>query len=118
MLAVILAALGLYSVMAYGVTQRTHEVGVRMALGARGADVVRLVVSDGLRFVALGLLLGSAISLVAGPWVAPLLFEESPRDPVVFGAVALTLFVTALAAGSIPAARAVRVDPRTALQSG
>ena len=117
-LAVLLAALGLYSVIAYGVTQRTHELGVRMALGARAADVVRLVVIDGLRFVTLGMLLGGAISVAASHWLAPLLFMESPRDPVVFGGVALTLLVTALAASCIPAARAVRVDPRTALTNG
>jgi ABC-type antimicrobial peptide transport system permease subunit len=117
-LAVLLAALGLYSVIAYGVTQRTHELGVRMALGARGSDVVRLVVSDGLRFVTLGTALGALISVGAGHWLAPLLFKESPRDPVVFSVVALTLLVTAIAASWIPAARAVRVDPRTALQTG
>ena len=117
-LAVLLAALGLYSVIGYGVTQRTHELGVRMALGARGADVVRLVVTDGLRSATLGVLLGVAISMASAHWLGPLLFEESPYDPFVFGGVALTLLVTALAASWIPAGRAVRVDPRTALQAG
>ena len=117
-LAVLLAALGLYGVIAYGVTQRTHELGVRMALGARGGDVVRLVVADGLRFVAFGMVLGGAISVAAGHWLTPLLFKESPRDPAVFGGVALTLLLTAVCASWIPAARAVRVDPRTALQTG
>jgi ABC-type antimicrobial peptide transport system permease subunit len=117
-LAVMLAALGLYSVIAYDVTQRTHELGVRMALGARAADVVMLVVTDGLRFLTLGMLLGGAISVAASHWLAPLLFKESPRDPVVFIGVGLTLLATAVAASSIPAARAVRVDPRTALQTG
>ena len=117
-LAVLLAALGLYSVIAYGVTQRTHELGVRMALGARGGDVVRLVVTEGLRFVTLGMLIGIGISLAAGHWLAPLLFKETPRDPLVFAGVALTLLATALLASWIPAARAVRVDPRTALQTG
>ena len=117
-LAVLLAAIGLYSVISYGVTQRTHELGVRMALGAHGADVVRLVIRDGLRFVAFGMLLGGALSVASGHWLAPLLFRESPRDPVVFCAVAITLLATAVAATWIPAARAVRVDPRTALQTG
>jgi predicted permease len=117
-LAVLLAALGLYSVIAYGVTQRTRELGVRVALGARASDVVRLVVTDALRFVTLGMVVGAAISVAASHWLAPLLFKESPRDPVVFGGVALTLLATALAASWIPTARAVRVDPRTALQTG
>jgi predicted permease len=117
-LAMLLAAVGLYGVIAYGVTQRTHELGIRMALGARAGDVVRLVVADGLRFVTSGMLLGGAISIGAGHWLAPLLFRESPRDPAVFGGVAMMLLLTALAASWIPAARAVRVDPRTALQTG
>jgi predicted permease len=117
-LAMLLAALGLYGVIAYGVTQRTHELGIRMALGAHAFDVVKLVVNDGLRFVTLGMLIGCGISVVFGSWVAPLLFKESPRDPLVFMLVALTLIVTAIAASAIPAVRAVRVDPRTALQAG
>ena len=84
-LALVLAAIGLYSVIAYDVAQRTHELGVRIALGARMKDLVRLVVGGSIRFALLGMALGAAIALVAGHWIAPLLFAESPRDPVVFG---------------------------------
>jgi predicted permease len=117
-LALILAALGLYSVIAYGVTQRTHELGVRMALGARATDVVRLVVGEGLLFGSLGLAIGAGISLAAAHWIAPLLFKESPRDPIVFGAVSGALIVITIAASWIPARRAASVDPKTALQAG
>jgi ABC-type antimicrobial peptide transport system permease subunit len=117
-LALILAALGLYSVIAYGVTQRTHELGVRMALGARATDVVRLVVGEGLLFGSAGLGIGAGISLAAAHWIAPLLFKESPRDPIVFGAVSGALIVITIAASWIPARRAASVDPKTALQAG
>jgi len=115
-LALVLAALGLYSVIAYDVTQRRHELGVRAALGARRGDLTRLVVKQGLVFVAAGIGLGGVIALVSGPWVAGLLFDESPYDPVVFGAVAAVLLIVALAATAIPAARAARVDPNIALR--
>jgi predicted permease len=117
-LALILAALGLYSVIAYGVTQRTHELGVRMALGARATDVVRLVLGEGLLFGSAGLAIGTGISLAAAHWIAPLLFKESPRDPMVFGAVSGTLILITIAASWIPAQRAASVDPKTALQAG
>lgn len=117
-LALILAALGMYSVIAYGVAQRTHELGVRMALGARATDVVRLVVEEGLVFGSIGLAIGAGISVAAAHWIAPLLFKESPRDPAVFGTVSGTLIVVTIAASWIPARRAASVDPRTALQAG
>ena len=116
-LALVLAAIGLYSVMAYDVAQRTHELGVRIALGARASHLLRLVVGDGLRFAVIGIVLGSAISLWTGRWMAPLLFSESPRDPAVFGVVTSVLLCVALIASALPAARASRVDPNSALRS-
>src|SRR5581483_1449626 len=86
-LALILAAIGLYSVIAYGVAQRTRELGVRVALGARTPDVLWLVVSDGVRFTILGLAIGGAIALAVGHWVEPLLFGEKPFDPLVLSTV-------------------------------
>jgi ABC-type antimicrobial peptide transport system permease subunit len=116
-LALVLAAIGLYSVIAYDVAQRTHELGVRIALGARMGDVMRLVVGDGMRIALLGVLLGSMLALWAGRWIAPLLYEQSPRDPAVFGLVTAVLLGVALCASTIPALRASRVNPNTALRS-
>ncbi|HMA24812.1 MAG TPA: FtsX-like permease family protein, partial [Gemmatimonadaceae bacterium] len=116
-LALVLAAIGLYSVIAYNVTQRTHEMGVRVALGAQARDVVQLIVRDGLRVVIPGVILGAIIALVAGKWVAPLLFQVSPKDPPVFAGVVVMLIAVAIAASWIPATRAARVDPNKALRS-
>jgi len=116
-LAVVLAAIGLYSVIAYNVTQRTHELGVRRALGAQTADVARLVVSDGLRVATIGVAIGVVAAFWAGKWVKPLLFDVSPKDPTVYVFVAGTLIIVALAASWAPALRASRVDPNVALRS-
>jgi predicted permease len=116
-LALALAAIGLYSVIAYNVAQRTHELGVRRALGAQSADVVRLVVTDGLRLAAIGVAIGVGGALWAGKWVKPLLFNVSPKDPWVFVVVATTLVGVALAASWIPALRASRVDANVALRT-
>jgi putative ABC transport system permease protein len=116
-LALVLAAIGLYSVIAYSVTQRTHEMGVRVALGAQSRDVIGLVVREGLRVVVPGVALGAIIALVAGKWVAPLLFDVSPKDPPVMVTVIVTLLVVALAASWTPALRAARVDPNEALRA-
>jgi len=88
LLAMVLAAVGLYSVLAYNVAQRTHELGVRRALGAQVADVVRLVVTDGLRVAAIGVAIGVSAAFWAGKWLQPLLFNVSSKDPAVFGVVA------------------------------
>jgi len=117
LLALVLAAVGLYSVIAYGVTQRTRELGIRVALGAQVPDVLWLVLRDTIRFTVLGLALGGAIALVAGRWVQPLLFGEHAADPLVFGAVTGILVMTAVAASIIPARRASRVDPNIALRA-
>jgi putative ABC transport system permease protein len=116
-LALVLAAVGLYSVIAYNVTQRTRELGVRLALGAGRAAIVRLVVSGGLRFAFAGIVIGGAVALAAGKWIAPMLFQQSPRDPAVFAVVTVALFGVAIAASWIPAARAAGVDPRSAMQA-
>lgn len=116
-LAMVLAAIGLYSVVAYNVAQRTHELGVRRALGAQVSDVVRLVVADGLRLAGVGVAIGVGVSLVAGRWVEPLLFNVSPKDPVVFVFVAGVLALVGVAASWIPALRASRVDANVALRT-
>jgi putative ABC transport system permease protein len=116
-LALALAAIGLYSVIAYNVAQRTHELGVRRALGAQSSDVVRLVVTDGLRLAAIGVAIGVAGALWAGKWVKPLLFNVSPKDPWVFVIVATTLVGVAVVASWIPAMRASRVDANVALRT-
>src|SRR4029078_13584802 len=83
-LALTLAAIGMYSVIAYNVTQRNHEMGVRVALGAQGRDLARLVVSEGVKLGGVGIIIGAAVAFAAGKWVKPLLFEQSPHDPVIF----------------------------------
>jgi predicted permease len=116
LLALVLAAIGLYSVIAYNVAQRTHELGVRMALGAQRADVLRLVVWEGVRFGVAGVVIGGAIAFAAGRWLAPLLFEQSPRDPAVYAVVAVTLLAVSVAASWLPALRAAHVEPTRALR--
>jgi putative ABC transport system permease protein len=115
-LALALAAIGLYSLIAYDVAQRTQELGVRLALGASVSDVIRLVMSNGVRLVAVGIILGAALALWGSRWMEGLLFHQSPRDPLVFLAVAVTLLAVALVASSGPAFRASRVDPNIALR--
>jgi predicted permease len=116
-LALGLAALGLYSVIAYAVAQRSHELGVRMALGASVRNVLAIVVRHGLSFAVTGIVIGSVLAVWAGKFVQPLLFEQKARDPVVFGVVAAVLLIAALAATLGPAWRAMRVDPTVALRS-
>ena len=116
-LAMVVAMIGLYSVVAYGVAQRRHEVGVRIALGAQVADIVRLVVFEGLRVVIVGTVLGMALALSSGRWLGPLLFRVSPSDPMVFAAVAIVLIGVALVASGLPALRASRFDPVASLRA-
>jgi predicted permease len=115
-LALILAAVGLYSVIAYNAAQRRQELAVRVALGAAAEDVIRLVVGEGLRLAVTGAAVGGAIALLVSPHMAPLLFNQSPRDPFVFGTVTGALLVVALGASMIPAIRSTRVDPNSALR--
>jgi len=116
-LALALAAIGLYSVMAYNVTQRVHELGVRAALGAQQGDLVRLVLGDGLKVGTAGIVIGVVIALAGGQWIGPLLFQVSPHDPLVFAVVSLTLLAVTVLASVFPSRRAARVDPMVALRS-
>ena len=116
-LAMIVAAIGLYSVISYLVTQRTHELGVRIALGARVGNIVALVVRHGVGLAVAGVLIGIVLAFSAARWIEPLLFETSPRDPLVYGTVVLVLVLVSLAASAIPAWRASRTDPIEALRT-
>lgn len=116
-LALLVAAVGLYAVIAYDVEQRTHELGVRVALGARTRNIIGLVVEQAMTFATVGVALGVATALLLARWVQPLLFQESPRDPTIYGLVAFVLGVVALIASAAPAIRASRSDPCTALRA-
>ncbi len=116
-LALLIAAVGLYSVIAYLVSQRTQELGVRMALGARAADILSLILRQGLGMTLLGIALGIIIAFSSGRFIRNLLFETSPRDPLVFGVVTITLLLAASLALVLPARRAMRVDPAEALRT-
>jgi putative ABC transport system permease protein len=116
-LALVLAAIGLYSLIAYDVAQRTQELGVRLALGASVSDVMRLVMSSGVRLVAVGVIIGGGLALWGSKWMENLMFQQSPRDPLVFGSVTIVLLAVALLASAGPAIRASRVDPNVALRS-
>lgn len=116
-LALVVATIGLYSVIAYGVSQRTRELGVRLALGATSRRVVSLVVADGVGVTVAGLAAGAALSLIAGRFIAPLLFETSPHDPTVFAAAMFVLLSVATIACLVPARRAANVDPVVALRA-
>ena len=116
-LALLVAAIGLYAVIGYNVTQRMHELGVRIALGAQTKDVIRLVVGQGMGFAVAGAVLGSVLAFLAARWVQPLLFQQSARDPFVFMTVGGILVMVAIAASSVPAFRATRADPNSTLRS-
>ncbi|MDF1506134.1 ABC transporter permease, partial [Roseisolibacter sp. H3M3-2] len=117
-LAVVLAAVGVYGVIAYSVARRTREIGIRLALGAAPGAPFRLVVGEGMRMALGGGAVGLAAALVATRWLRSLLFGVAPTDPATFGAAALVLAAVALAACSVPAWRASRVSPMAALRDG
>lgn len=116
-LGLLLAAIGIYGVLSYSVAQRTHEMGIRMALGADPADVLRLVVVDGVKVAAIGIATGIVAALGTTRVLGALLYDVRAFDPQVFGIVAATLAAVALAASYIPARRATRVDPMIALRT-
>jgi hypothetical protein len=116
-LTLVVAAIGVFSSVTYAVSQRRHEFGVRLALGARSVDVLRLVMREGVAAVAVGIALGAGVSLALGRVVAALLYETSPRDPLVLGAVCVVLLVVAVLASAAPARWAARVDPIEALRA-
>jgi putative ABC transport system permease protein len=115
-IALLLAAVGLFGVMAYSVAQRTQEIGVRMALGARPAGVVAMVLRDGMGLALIGLIAGAAASAGLGRFLATQLYGVKPTDIPTFAGVALVLLTTAAVAVILPARRAARIEPVVALR--
>jgi predicted permease len=116
-IAVVIASIGLYSALAYWVSQRTHEIGVRMALGAQRRDVIQLVAAQSATAVLIGLLIALPITLLASRWIADMLYETSPRDPVVYAGAASVLALATLVATIVPARRSSAVDPAQAIRT-
>jgi predicted permease len=116
-LALIVAAVGLYSVIAYGTAQRAHEFGIRLAIGSSGGRLARAVLAEGLRVAVVGVAVGGLVALIAGRRIAPLLFHVSPTDPVVYAVVGGVLVVAAIVASLVPAVKASRTDPVIALRA-
>lgn len=115
-LGLFLASLGIYGLMSYSVAQRTHELGIRIALGATRSDILRLVLGQGLRISLVGLSVGLAIALGVTRVIAAMLYGVKPTDPVTFGGVSLLLTAVALLASYLPARRAAKVEPLVALR--
>jgi putative ABC transport system permease protein len=115
-LALILALVGVYGVLSYSVNQQTREIGIRVALGAKSSEVLGLIVAQGFRLAAGGLVLGIVAALLLTRLLSSLLFGINPHDPLTFGAVSLMLAAAAILACYIPARRATRVDPIVALR--
>ena len=115
-LALLLASFGLYAVISYSVTRRTHEIGVRMTVGADQHDILKLIVSNGMVLTLIGNALGLVLSLAITRLMMSLLFEVSVTDPLTFGGIALVLTSVSLLACYLPARRATRIDPMTALR--
>jgi putative ABC transport system permease protein len=114
--ALILASVGIYGVLSYSISQRIHEIGVRMALGAKAADVLKLVIAHGLKLVFLGVAIGLGGALLLTRLMKSLLFEVSATDPLTFVVIPLILIGVALGACLVPSRRAMKVDPMVALR--
>jgi putative ABC transport system permease protein len=115
--ALALAAVGVYGVISCGVAQRTHEIGIRLALGAGRRDVLKLILTQGLKLVLLGVVIGLGAAFALARWMETLLFGVRPTDPLTFAGIAAVLSLVSLAASLIPARRATRVDPLVSLRS-
>ena len=115
-LALVLAAIGLYAIVAFAVTQRTHELGVRIALGADMNDVLRLVIGEGLGVTLIGVAIGFGVALAVGSRLSPLLYKVTARDPLTYFLVGGILVLVAIVASAVPATKAARVDPNVALR--
>jgi putative ABC transport system permease protein len=116
-LALLLAAVGIYGVISYSVRQRTHELGIRLALGAQTRDVLALILKQGLKLTLSGIGLGLVAAFALTRWLESLLFEVRPNDALTFAAIALLLLLVALLACWLPAMRVTKVDPLIALRS-
>jgi len=115
-LALVVAAIGLYSILAFDIESRTHELGIRSALGASGKKLINMVFRQAIGLTATAVMLGLCISLVVGRAIESLLYQVSPRDPLVFATVTATLIAVAVIAAWLPAMRATRIDPNEALR--
>jgi ABC-type antimicrobial peptide transport system permease subunit len=116
-MALLLAAIGLYALLSYSVAQSTRELGLRMALGAGAGDLLRLVISRGVRLTTVGVVIGAIAALTLTRLMGNLLYKVSPRDPLSFGVAFIVMTLVALVACFLPAWRATRIDPARALRT-
>jgi putative ABC transport system permease protein len=117
LLALLVAAVGIYGTIAYTFSQRTQEIGVRIALGAQGSSIIALVLKSSVAIAAIGVVIGTGVALWAGKFAKPLLYDTAPNNPFVLGGVAVVLLAVAIVASLVPAIRAKSVDPLEALRA-